>query len=109
MIRKSRPLGKTLPEPARGMEQFFRRVLFRWKYFQADMVVEPVYYVGKTYIDSGFGLAVKEETLATVEACQENGCPCEFVLKDISTVGGRPQNLIDWTRTVMAVLDRFYR
>ena len=25
---------------ARQMEQFFRRALFRWKYFQADMVLE---------------------------------------------------------------------
>jgi hypothetical protein len=52
--------------------------------------------------------AVEQEITETIEACMENKCPYEFVLKDISTVGGKPQNLIDWTDTVMAVIDRCY-
>ncbi|MDR2607460.1 MAG: hypothetical protein LBC57_03630 [Treponema sp.] len=52
--------------------------------------------------------AVEQEITETIEACMENKCPYEFVLKDISTVGGKPQNLIDWTETVMAVIDRYY-
>jgi hypothetical protein len=49
---------------AREMENHIRQTLFRWKYFQGDMVVEPVYYVQKTYTDSGFGMSIKEETAA---------------------------------------------
>jgi len=50
---------------AREMEQHFRRILYRWKYIQADMVVEDTYYITKAYEDSGFGLTIKDETIAT--------------------------------------------
>jgi hypothetical protein len=50
---------------ARDMENQFRQTLFRWKYFQGDMVVENVYYIGKALGDSGFGLGIKEETAVT--------------------------------------------
>jgi len=52
---------------------------------------------------------VEKETIETIEACQENKCPYELVLKDISTVGGKPENLINWANTVMATIDRYYR
>jgi hypothetical protein len=52
--------------------------------------------------------AVKKEITETVECCIENKCPYEFVLKDISTVSYKPQNLIDWNNTVMSVIDSFY-
>ncbi|MDR1440727.1 MAG: uroporphyrinogen decarboxylase family protein [Clostridiales bacterium] len=52
--------------------------------------------------------AVRRETAETIEACMKNGCPYEFVLKDISTAGYRPQNIIDWTRTVMGTIDEYY-
>lgn len=52
-------------EFARGMEWFFRTVLFRWKYFQADMVVEPYYPIHKSFSSTGNGLEVHEETVAT--------------------------------------------
>jgi hypothetical protein len=52
--------------------------------------------------------AVEKETIETIEACRENKCPYEFVLKDISSVGGKPKNLIDWANTVTAVIDRYY-
>jgi hypothetical protein len=32
----------------------------------------------------------------------------EFVLKDISTVSGKPENLIIWAKTVSDVLDEYY-
>jgi hypothetical protein len=51
---------------------------------------------------------VEKEITETVEACIKNKSPCEFVLKDISTVAGNPQNLIDWAKTVMEVIDRYY-
>ena len=40
---------------AREMEQYFRRILFRWEYFQADMVVEGFYPSEKSYESSGNG------------------------------------------------------
>jgi hypothetical protein len=51
---------------------------------------------------------VKRDISETVEVCLENKCPYEFVLKDISTVNYKPQNLINWTKTVTEVLDRYY-
>jgi hypothetical protein len=51
---------------------------------------------------------VEQEITETIEACIENKCPYEFVLKDISTVGGNPGNLIGWVRTTTEVIDRYY-
>jgi hypothetical protein len=51
---------------------------------------------------------VEKEITETIEACMENKCPYEFVLKDISTVGGKAQNLIGWARTVKETIDRYY-
>jgi hypothetical protein len=52
---------------------------------------------------------VEKEITETIEACLENKCPYEFVLKDISTVAFNPQNLIEWEKTVTKVIDRYYR
>ena len=52
--------------------------------------------------------AVRAETEKTVKICQKYGCPLEFVLKDISTVSHKPQNLITWASTVSDVLDEYY-
>ena len=51
---------------------------------------------------------VKRELLETVVQCQKYGCPFDYVLKDISTVNDRPENLILWAKTVSDVLDGFY-
>jgi hypothetical protein len=51
---------------------------------------------------------VEKEIAETIEACMENKCPYEFVLKDISTVDGNPQNLIAWVNTVKETIDRYY-
>ena len=52
--------------------------------------------------------AVRNETAETVEACLRYGCAYELVLKDISTVSYRPQNLMQWVRVVNEVLDQYY-
>ncbi|MCL2248235.1 MAG: hypothetical protein FWC13_03085 [Oscillospiraceae bacterium] len=52
--------------------------------------------------------AVRNEIKKVIEACKKNGCPYEFVLKDISTVGYKPQNLINWVKTTMEVVDEYY-
>ncbi|MBQ4575514.1 MAG: hypothetical protein IJA85_10040 [Clostridia bacterium] len=51
---------------------------------------------------------VRREIEDTVKACLRHGCPCEFVLKDISTVSYKPHNLIFWSEVVSDVLDRYY-
>jgi hypothetical protein len=51
---------------------------------------------------------VREEAEKTVKACLKYGCPCDITLKDISTVGNRPENLMIWAETVSDVLDKYY-
>ena len=51
---------------------------------------------------------VRRETETTVKLCQKYGCPADIVLKDISTVSHRPENLIVWSNIVSDVLDKYY-
>ena len=51
---------------------------------------------------------IRKETEKTVKLCLKHGCPVEFVLKDITTVSRRPDNLIIWASTVSDVLDQYY-
>ena len=51
---------------------------------------------------------IRRETEESVKLCIRYGCPAEFVLKDISTVSHRPENLIVWADTVSAVMDEYY-
>ena len=52
--------------------------------------------------------AVRRETEETLELCLQYNCPCEFTLKDISTVSYKPQNLIAWAKTVTDTVARYY-
>lgn len=45
-----------------------------------------------------------DEISNILKAAEENGCACEIVLKDISTVKHNPQNLIHWEQLVMSML-----
>jgi hypothetical protein len=49
--------------------------------------------------------AVREDLVTTREVCKRNGCPLEFILKDISTVRYEPQRLFDWARVAMEVAE----
>lgn len=51
---------------------------------------------------------IRRETAETIEACLKNNCSYEFVLKDISTVSYRPENLMIWEKTVQETIDRYY-
>ena len=51
---------------------------------------------------------IRAETERSVKAALKYGCPTELVLKDISTVSHRPENLIVWAETVSDVLDKYY-
>lgn len=51
--------------------------------------------------------AVRKDIAHVMAACLRNSCPCEFVLKDISTVGYKPQNIIRWAQVVEETIDRY--
>lgn len=51
---------------------------------------------------------VAEEVDRYLAACRRNGTTTELVLKDISTIANRPENLTEWAETVATVIDRYY-
>ena len=51
---------------------------------------------------------IQNEIEETVKICIKYGCPYDYVLKDISTVSNRPENIIIWANTVSSVLDKYY-
>lgn len=51
-------------EQGRKVEFFFRSIQTRWKYFQADMVVENAYYITKSFTSTDIGIKIKEDTLS---------------------------------------------
>lgn len=52
--------------------------------------------------------AVRKEIRKTMDAVMKYGCPTEFVLKDISTVSYKPQNLTKWVDIVESTIDEYY-
>lgn len=52
--------------------------------------------------------AVRKEIRKTMDAVMKYGCPAEFVLKDISTVSYKPQNLTKWVDIVESTIDEYY-
>lgn len=53
--------------------------------------------------------AIRKEISDTIKVCLEYKCPYEFVLKDISTVGYNPKNLITWNQIVQETIDEYYK
>ena len=51
---------------------------------------------------------IRKETEKSATLSIKYGCPLELVLKDISTVSHKPENLIVWADTVADVLDKYY-
>jgi hypothetical protein len=49
----------------RGYEETLRKILFQWKHFPVDMVVEPFIRIPKAIHDSGFGINVHENIAET--------------------------------------------
>ena len=48
--------------------------------------------------------AVERDLRETVDACRRHGCPCELILKDISTVRYEPQRLWEWAEVATRVV-----
>jgi hypothetical protein len=59
----------------------------------------PAFLAGPTW-DAD---AVRRDLEDTRDACARHGCPLEFILKDISTVGYQPQRLWEWADVAMGV------
>ena len=51
---------------------------------------------------------VEEEITGYLDACKRHGTPCEFVLKDISTIANNPATLTQWADTVKGVVDQYF-
>jgi hypothetical protein len=47
---------------------------------------------------------VEKDFRKTLAACRRSGSPVEFILKDVSTVKYRPQNLWEWEKRAMDIL-----
>ena len=56
-------------------------------------------------VDDWDPAAVEEDLRKTLDTCRDYGCPCELILKDISTVHYEPQRLWQWS-TMGAVMVR---
>jgi hypothetical protein len=48
--------------------------------------------------------SMEKEIRFDLEACRRTGSPLEFILKDVSTVKYRPQNLWEWEKRVMGII-----
>lgn len=53
--------------------------------------------------DSFDEAAVRNDLTATRDICRKNGCPLEFILKDISTVRNDPRRLWSWAQIAKEV------
>lgn len=42
-----------------------------------------------------------------IRASEQYGTPCEFILKDISTVNYQPQRLSRWSELVKSVIENY--
>lgn len=51
--------------------------------------------------------AIEKEITTIVDACRRYGCTCDLVLKDITTVSGRTENLIEWEQTAMRIVQNY--
>jgi len=50
---------------------------------------------------------VRKELQEIVSAVKKNGCSCDIVLKDISTVAGNPDHLFKWIQIAMETVNDF--
>ncbi len=63
----------------------------------------PAFVAGKSFDPA----PVREELSRVLAACKRNGTQCELILKDISTVGQNPMNLIEWERLAVSMAENF--
>ena len=67
------------------------------------------YKPNPAFVSDGCDAAtVREEIVCVLEACRRNRTPCEFILKDISTIKGNVGNLTAWAQAVSRTIDSFF-
>ena len=76
----------------RGAEGLGKRFVFSSK-------PNPSYLAGSGFCDGD----VQKELLGIKAACDRNGCPLEFILKDISTLKHEPGRLFRWAEIAMEI------
>jgi hypothetical protein len=60
-------------------------------------------YLATTVLDEDL---IRKDLLTTKELCTKNGCPLEFILKDLSTVNHDPLRLSKWAKIAMDTAQR---
>ena len=59
-------------------------------------------------VSTGFDEEViRKELEEIVDAVRKNGCSCDIVLKDVSTVAGKPEHLFKWLEIAMEVVNDY--
>ena len=58
-------------------------------------------HVASAYMDIQ---VIQQELTHLNEACSKNNCSYELILKDISTIGHNPRNLVNWEKCAMAIV-----
>lgn len=58
-------------------------------------------------MDTFNGKIITDDIKATLKACVENNTPCEFILKDITTVRNDRQRLTKWYEAVKATIENY--
>lgn len=56
-------------------------------------------------VDSWSPEAVERHLKETLDACARHGCPCELIMKDISTVRYQPQRLWEWAEIARRLVE----
>jgi hypothetical protein len=49
---------------------------------------------------------VRKELSRCLAVCARRGCPIEFILKDVSTVGSHPERLWEWARIAAELIGK---
>jgi hypothetical protein len=95
-VKKIKGLRKVSMSPwakrERGAEEIGKDYVFSSK-------PNPAYLATTKFDDD----LIKKDLLEIKEICRKNGCPLEFILKDLSTVNNEPKRLWRWAEIAMEV------
>jgi len=61
-------------------------------------------YLGSARFQPFDPQAIRQDLLATRKICEDNNCPLELILKDISTVCYAPGGLFQWVKIAMQIV-----
>ena len=64
----------------------------------------PAFVCGRSFDPA----PVEQEIRRYLDPCKKYGTTCEFVLKDVSSIANRPENLTCWAQTVSGVIDQYF-